>query len=127
MEYIGGYLALKLGQKYKGLGRKGGPGTGWIQAVSRGGLYTPSKLLTSKLRNWETEFNSYHGATLKGEHDPINEVTQIIVQKDPTVPKSIVQLYSRTRFYIRLSHLNNENKMKSFKKRYVAHVSKYKY
>ena len=61
------------------------------------------------------------------EHDPINTVAQIIVQKDLTGSHFNRAVLLENKVFIRLSHLNRENKINSFKKRYVAHVSEYKY
>ena len=99
---------------------KGGKSKGWIKAISRGGLFTPSPALVVEAKKWEKEFKNCHGEQLNSEKNPMMNLARILYEISPTVPREIVDLYSRTRFFIRLKHLNAIPKI-------VHHVSKFKY
>lgn len=119
---------ILTGNKYPNLGERGGEGrSSWIKAVSRGGLFTPSQSLLLLLNSLEDKFKEYHGEKLNSVRDPIGQFALITENENPEIPGEILRLFSKTRFFIRLKHLNKETQVLSAKKRHVQHVSKYKY
>ena len=76
---------------------------------------------------FEREFNQFHGDTLSTEQYPIENLSNLLQRKYPTVPKELITFYSRERLNIRKRHLN-ENLLvleKTFKRRENIHISKF--
>ena len=65
--------------------------------------------------------------SLSLEKNCINILAKILQIKYIDMPYDLLQLFSRTRFFIRLKYLNNEMKVleKTIKRRYTIHVNKF--
>ena len=131
--YVAGYLCNKLAHKYEWMGTRTYRATDdttnsrWIQLLSRGGLYLPSQELQDLAEAMENDFQKYHGPSLSLEKNSINILAKILQIKNIDMPYDLLQLFSRTRFFIRLKYLNNEMKVleKTIKRRYSIHVNKF--
>ena len=72
-------------------------------------------------------FNDFHGDKLKLCRDPIIALTHEL-KKKIKIESEILNLSIKTRFFIRIKHLNKclRTKEISFQKRHVNHVNKFK-
>ena len=131
--YITGFLCHKLAHKsgYEWMGirthEKPTNCNKWISMLSRGGLYMPSDRLMEIVENMETDFNRYHGPSLSLEKNSINILAKVIHFKNPNVPFALIQLYSKTRFFIHMKFLNDEMLVieKTMRRRSSNHVNKF--
>ena len=75
----------------------------------------------------ENDFQKYHGPSLSLEKNAINILARLLHIKNQDMPYELLQLFSRTRFFIRLKYLNNEMQVleKTIKRRYTIHVNKF--
>ena len=103
----------------------------YIQMKSQGGkgqgsLYMPSESFKDILNRCELLFNKFHGETLNLERRPIERLASKLEKMFPTVPREVLKLYSKTRFFIRIKYLNKKilEKEKSTKRKHLNHVSK---
>ena len=86
--------------------------TKWITCLSQGGLFHPSPEFFDACKIFELHFNDFHGKELSRVYDPIVSFANILVDHYPMWDKEILMLYSKTRFFIRLKHLNKQIKAK---------------
>ena len=120
--YWAGWLANKFRYKYRndnfGLPtaeldrmdytREFGEVPAWIGALSKGGLTVPSKSFKKLLEKFELVFRDLHGDTLSYEKGIVCTLRETIlarVQEAKNMP-DLVRTYARSRFFLRLRHLN---------------------
>ena len=131
-------MKIILGKMYPGsnftdLGEKTASSTAktsdYISKASRGGLYMPTENFMLILRKFETLFTKFHGDTISFEKNPIEKLSVILQNQFPHLPKAILRMYSKTRFFIRLRLLNKRLRevTNSMKKKHLKHISKIKY
>ena len=117
-------------RKYDWLGQRTleREGRSWTDYISCGKLFHPSEKFQKILVQSEKEFLQFHGNTLNLENKPIKKFTQRLKNIFPNIPSDILNVFSRTRFYIRLKYLNRCLRVQeiSTHKRYVNHVNKFK-
>ena len=66
----------------------------------------PSEELNKKVQIFETFFTVFHGKELNISHDPVKNLTDIIMEIYPNTPRDIaVSLFSKTRLFLRLKYL----------------------
>ena len=88
----------------------------------------PTEELLKKVEQFDSIFRTFHGKELNTEvRDPVKTVTDLIVKKFPDTPREVINLFSKTRLFIRLKYLNDliKEKEKALKKRYAMHVNKF--
>ena len=67
-----------------------GTTTGYLNILSRGGLYAPSKYLLKVINRCEIEFRKLHGAEIFMMQNPIEKFAASMSDKMPGVPKDIL-------------------------------------
>ena len=92
---------------------------------SNGGLYVPTEEFMKTLEGFEEMFQSFHGTNLNKGTDPIGQMSLFLSACYPDMPGDVVSLYSKTRFFIRLKHLNKMllTQEKTYKKRHMTHIA----
>ena len=128
LNYVGGYLCFKLGRQYPWIGDTATSDTAspYIKILSRGGLKMPSPRFKHYLNIFEDRFKTLHGDDVYRYYDPIGTLTALLEVEFPDIPREILYLFSKTRFFIRIKKLNNDLKIHKtkFKKRYCNFVNK---
>ena len=120
--YWAGWLANKFRYKYRndnfGLPtaeldrmdytREFGEVPAWIGALSKGGLTVPSKSFKKLLEKFELVFRDLHGDTLSYEKGIVCTLRETILARVPEAKNmpDVVRTYARSRFFLRLRHLN---------------------
>ena len=76
---------------------------------------------------FEERFRALHEDTFYPYEDPIGTLALLLQVEFPKIPFEILELFSKTRFFIRLKKLNGELKVhnKKYKKRYNNFVCKF--
>ena len=99
----------------------------YIQILSRGGLKMPSLRFQQYLDKFEERFRALHEDKIYPYEDPIGTLSTLLNVEFPEIPLDIVNLFSKTRFFIRLKKLNGDLKVlkKKYKKQYQNHVNKF--
>lgn len=138
LQYLTGYVALKLCNKYPQLGiitskkESTSPTSTWIELVSKGGLRIPSEDFLKCAKFVEEGFLKIHGNNGICKDSGIIQKVFSVVENEIhhlNIPKDAVQRLILVRTFIRLKHLNDnkwvieEQNLKKKKKK----VSKFKY
>ena len=81
----------------------------------------------STVKSMEIVFRKFHGETVNIQPHPIAKLSQQIRLLHPTFTKDIVDLFSKTRLFIRIKTLNTryKNKQEDARK-FVKHVNKFR-
>ena len=87
----------------------------------------PSPRFQEYLNKFEERFRALHEETLYPYEDPIGTLVALLEVEFPEIALEIINLFSKTRFFIRLKKLNGDLKVvkKKYKKRYQNHVNKF--
>ena len=87
----------------------------------------PSQRFQEYLNKFEERFRALHEETVYPYEDPIGTLAALLEVEFPEIAVDIINLFSETRFFIRLKKLNGDLKVlkKKYKKRYQNHVNKF--
>ena len=87
----------------------------------------PSPKFKDLLIMFEERFRALHEDTVYPYEDPIGTLALLLQVEFPEITFEILELFSKTRFFIRLKKLNGELKVhnKKYKKRYNNFVCKF--
>ena len=87
----------------------------------------PSPKFKDLLIMFETRFRALHEETVYPYEDPIGTLAALLQVEFHEIPSEILELFSKTRFFIRLKKLNGDLKVhnKKYKKRYNNFVCKF--
>ena len=87
----------------------------------------PSLRFQQYLDKFEERFRALHEDKIYPYEDPIGTLSTLLNVEFPEIPLDIVNLFSKTRFFIRLKKLNGDLKVlkKIYKKQYQNHVNKF--
>lgn len=121
LKYLAGYIAFKCRNIDSNLGSTPTAGKchldtelsakqDWITIISKGGLTSPSPAWLSTICQLEIIFAAFHGPNISRCNRVMGTLTDLIHSKFPELNKKIVQLYVRTRTFIRIRHLNKTAK-----------------
>jgi hypothetical protein len=140
-EYVAGYVASKLKNKYSDLilnweSAEQRVPQSWVQTISKGGLTVPSYQLLNLCRKLNLHFEDFHDMYgdkwgLNREKGILKGFTRTMVQMYGDVLSKLVELFVRTRFYIRLRWVNtklvnlrksNVKKVKQFRSSVVPNI-----
>ena len=110
LAYVVGYIAKKLHKKFPSLGSKDPHETSsrWVAVLSYGGLFHPSTEFFEACKLFERDFLKFHGDSVSMCLNPIETFSSQLVEKYPNWDYSILNLFSRTRFFIRIKELNKK-------------------
>ena len=80
------------------------------------------------INEFEVLFKNFHDKGLNLDFDPVGHMTLCLEACYPDIPLDVLTLYSKTRFFIRLKHLNRLQKTqdKTLKKRHMTHIAQLK-
>ena len=106
LHYISGFIANKLKSKHPQLVTQESSTKRWIDLKSRGHIVYPSSDLFHLVTILEKEFCIFHGKTVDMNKDPIGRLVAQMSQNHPHVPKDIISLFVKIRFFHRIKHLN---------------------
>ena len=101
-------LEFLLGKRYPWLGETATSETAsaYIKILSRGGLKMPSQSFQVYINKFEERFRAFHEDSIYPYEDPIGTLSILLNVEFPEIPMDIVNLFSKTRFFIRLKKLN---------------------
>ena len=112
VEYLAGFVAHKLRLRYPELaGEK--KGDSWISYLDRGGLTTPSQRWLQQCQCLEEHFRAHNGEGIRRTDSLMSLIGSFTPQNPEACPPEAVNLYLRTRFFIRLKNLNESVKSES--------------
>jgi len=118
-EYVAGFIAEKLLEKYPELARHYSEYTPensmWLRELTEGGLTEPSTLWFSYFCKFEEFFEVMHGYG-KVNRDPkvVQRLADFLNSKYPEIPERAVNLYAKTRTMIRIATINKETESRKF-------------
>ena len=128
LSYVAGFIAMKLHKKFPVLGSKDlkEATSRWISLISYGGLFHPSVEFMEACKLFECEFCKFHGETVSTCINPIETFACKLTKQFPEWDSSILMLFSKTRFFIRIKSLNKKHDVdvisnKSRAKKQIAH------
>ncbi|XP_029348427.1 uncharacterized protein LOC115034961 [Acyrthosiphon pisum] len=111
-EYVSGYVANRFYNKYPSLTapHNSQPPDNWTNHLSKGNLKIPSENLFKAVLQLERDFNNFHGDTLSKKPQVFKNLYKIVAPKIQllNIPDEVILCLIRTRTYIRLNNLNNE-------------------
>jgi len=86
------------------------PPDNWTNHLSRGSLKIPSNNLFKAVLQLERDFKTFHGDTLSKKPQVFKNLYKLIAPKIQhlNIPDEVILCLIRTRTYIRLNNLNNE-------------------
>lgn len=120
LKYVAGYVAHRYREKYVFLGNPArilaDTDIDYISILSRGGLLYPSDQLLEVAYVMESEFNAFHGDSLKTETFIFKTVAKNVQKKIDKIPFEVLLCLVRTRTYIRLRNLNRAIFQKSLER-----------
>lgn len=112
LKYVAGYVAHRYREKHAFLGNPArvlaDTDIDYISILSRGGLLYPSDQLLEVAYVMESEFNIFHGNSLKKEKFIFKTVAENVKRKIDKIPFEVLLCLVRTRTYIRLRNLNKQ-------------------
>jgi UDP-2,3-diacylglucosamine pyrophosphatase LpxH len=88
----------------------------YISILSRGGLLYPSDQLLEVAYVMESEFNAFHGDSLRKEKFIFKTLAENVKKKFDKIPFEVLLCLARTRTYIRLRNLNKAIFQKSLER-----------
>ena len=96
-----------------------------ISSLSLGGLHEPTVEFLNYMKQFEEEFEKFHGSTLNLGQDPIGNLALCLEACFPEIPQEVLNLYSKTRFFIRMKHLNKVLlvEQNTYRKRHGTHLA----
>ena len=98
-------------------------------SIVRGGLTMPSSRLVGYITVCEEEFLRIHGRKVCLLKSPIEQLTKNLKIKIPEAPLELINLYSKTRLFIRLKFLNESleklSQNQSWRKKFSQHINKF--
>lgn len=110
LKYVAGYVAHRYKEKYAFLGYPArilaDIDIDYISILSRGGLLYPSDQMLKVAYVMESEFNAFHGDSLKKEKLIFKTVAENVKKTIDIIPFEVLLCLVRTRTYIRLRNLN---------------------
>jgi hypothetical protein len=124
-EFVAGYLARRLVNEQPTLSSLNGLTGGWISAISRGGLVTPSQTWLTTFLMFEKFFEAFHRSRFRNKWDVNSdpEVTSrlriYLARAFPDIPLNIIQFYVKLRTKIRVEAINK--KIVNIRKKKRAH------
>lgn len=96
----------------------------YIDHLSHGGLFKPSKEWLEEARKIDNFFKHYHKDNISKEKCVVSNVSRKIKQKYPDIPKDLIEYFVRLRTYIRINTLNRNLKQKKQLKQSVKRLQK---
>lgn len=132
LKYVAGYVAFRFKTKYSTLGTETrdmdvSSDIDWLQFISRGKCIYPSEQWLQTARIVNTEFEKFHGTTLRKEKWIFQTLQDLISSKLHTdIPKEVILCLIRTRTYIRVNKMNRAlvEKVRKRKKKMVKFINK---
>ena len=107
LQYIGGYIARKIGNEELFREKNDDDAKSWISCRSNGNLIFPSDDLMKVIYKCEVFFNHFHGSSIKSTESTDNLVINII--KDyPNFDRKIIELFCKIRLHCRIRFLNQK-------------------
>ena len=99
----------------------------YLKILSLGGLHVPSEVFLEYLRMFEKRFQTFNGSTIFDCVDPIESLASLLRVEFAEVEPDIINLFCKTRTFIRLKKLNNDLlcSKKRYRRYYIKHVSKF--
>ena len=99
----------------------------YLNILSMGGLHVPSEVFMQYLRMFEQRFQTFNGSTIFDCVDPIESLASLLRVEFAEVEPDIINLFCKTRTFIRLKKLNNDLlcSKKRYRRYYIKHVSKF--
>ena len=118
LAYVAGYLAYKCRSIDCSLGTmssqctpgQAGPSCGWLERLSRGGLYVPSQQWLEQVVAFDVVFCTMHHPDIDREPGVIRRLQESLEAKFPRVDQRVVRKYAVTRSHLRMRHLQRELK-----------------
>ncbi len=116
LSYIAGFIAKKLHASYPELWTKttdlGNDTTSspWVMWLSNGGLTVASEEFHEACRQFEATFQVFHNKhknKIDQHSDVITRMSEVLHQKFSNCPIEMLQLFAKTRTFIRIKYLNN--------------------
>lgn len=96
----------------------------YVEHLSHGGLFKPSKEWLEEARKMDQYFKSYHKDAISSEKNVIANVSRKIQQKYSSIPSELVSYFVRLRTFIRINTLNRNLKHEKQKKASVKRLEK---
>lgn len=97
--------------------RDGLKSSSWIDRVSYGGLTKPTDQVLKWVRDMESVFIQTHGDEFVDRSNIKTRLVYRLQSECPEIPKLIINLYARTRIFIRCKFLNKQKEEKSILQR----------
>ena len=107
--YVAGYVGRKLGYDPA----VDTNSNSWISIVGGEKFHHPSEDVKTMCRNCNTQFNEFHGYSLRLCNDPVTKLQKLIHKNYPTIPPKLSRLFCKVKFYSRLRRLNSKIKSSS--------------
>ena len=108
LQYIGGRISQKFGNKYAELRGKANSSHAWINAKNEGNLFHPSHYLMANLEKMEHKFRLFHGHTVDKDPNPNERLVEYILA-DCQVPKCVADFFVKCRIRQRIKILNTKH------------------
>ena len=108
LQYIGGRICQKFGNKYPEIRGKSSSSFAWINVKSNGNLHHPSTMFLEKLKEIERKFRLFHGQTVDTDPNPNERLAEYILS-ECEIQKPILEYFIKCRLHHRLKTLNVKN------------------
>lgn len=109
-EYIAGYISSKFRSAHPELSAdlmEEEKRNLWISSLSKGGLIEPSSIWFTYFQKFEDFFRRINPSTsISMEPGVLRNLYNLLVERFPEVPQTVVKFYSRCRIHIRIKYLN---------------------
>jgi hypothetical protein len=118
-EYFAGFLAKKLHEKFPELASNSSMAGLWIPYISNGRLTQPSDWWLACVKKFDEYFCALHPTEIGIDRNPfvVERLVRRLATEFSTVPKCVIQYYSKIRTFIRIKMLNKQQEDAKYKKK----------